>query len=177
MMTVNGLSSTFGGLNASARCHKESHVYQSPQEKIVMFEFMRAVQTLFQRNTLNGDSRFAIQNPRIVETKTTTMSRIAFQSIVTKFRLPMALMLFATLIGPVAALDNDIVLQQYPGTNMIVPHPEPHLPLGLIGTYVLIVAGLLTTAKKLLGPLMGISSVLWFIMRNDAAIKPGTAWT
>lgn len=91
-------------------------------------------------------------------------------------KTPLAFMLFLMLIGSARALDNDIALQPYPA-NMIAPDPGHRASIGLVGTYALVVAGLLTTtAASLLGPLMGVSSVLWFIMRNDAAIKPSASW-
>ncbi|KAF2647369.1 hypothetical protein K491DRAFT_723494 [Lophiostoma macrostomum CBS 122681] len=41
----------------------------------------------------------------------------------------------------------------------------------------LILSGHLTgAARTLLGPLMGITGIMWFIMRNDAAIKPVVSW-
>lgn len=40
----------------------------------------------------------------------------------------------------------------------------------LAGHYVVAVSG------ALIGPLMGISSVLWLVMRNDAAIAPKSSW-
>lgn len=33
-----------------------------------------------------------------------------------------------------------------------------------------------TVSSNLLGPLMGISSMLWLMMRNDSAIDPRLAW-
>ena len=33
-----------------------------------------------------------------------------------------------------------------------------------------------TVSGNLLGPLMGISSILWLMMRNDSAINPRLAW-
>jgi hypothetical protein len=90
---------------------------------------------------------------------------------------PLALMLILATIGPAAAIDIDIALQSYTGATMTTPDVGTRLPIGLIGSYALIVTGLLTTAaNNVLGPLMGISSVLWFIMRNDAAIRPGASW-
>ncbi|KAH7411720.1 hypothetical protein DE146DRAFT_627761 [Phaeosphaeria sp. MPI-PUGE-AT-0046c] len=40
----------------------------------------------------------------------------------------------------------------------------------------LIIAYLSSATMNLLGPIMGISSILWFVMRNDEAVKPGFAW-
>lgn len=33
-----------------------------------------------------------------------------------------------------------------------------------------------TVASTLIGPSMGITSVLWLVMRNDAAIQPRWSW-
>jgi hypothetical protein len=97
---------------------------------------------------------------------------------IAKMRMPLALILTAALIGPASALDNEIALQPYAGASTMMPDPNIRFPIGLVGTYALIATGLLTTTtKNLLGPLMGISSVLWFIMRNDAAIKPSASWS
>jgi hypothetical protein len=82
-------------------------------------------------------------------------------------KLLMALVLTMASIGPTRALDNEMT-----------PDPGTRIPIGLVGTYALIVAGLLTsTTKSLLGTFMGISSVLWFIMRNDAAIGLRASWS
>lgn len=87
-----------------------------------------------------------------------------------------AFLLFLTLIGSASALDNEIALQPYQ-TIIGTPDPGNRIQLGLICTYIVMIAGVLTTATtNLLGPLMGVSSVLWFIMRNDAAIQPSIAW-
>ncbi|KAF2267604.1 hypothetical protein CC78DRAFT_530695 [Lojkania enalia] len=40
----------------------------------------------------------------------------------------------------------------------------------VIGSYVVILS------KNSLGPLMGISSILWVMMRNDPAISPKLSW-
>jgi len=95
----------------------------------------------------------------------------------TNFKLSCAFMLLATMIGRATAAD-ELALQPHPGANIVTMDRDQRLPFGLVGTYMLVVAGLLTTtAQTLLGPLMGVSSVLWFIMRNDAAIKPSISWT
>lgn len=94
-----------------------------------------------------------------------------------RLKTPLTLVLFVTLIGPAAALDNEIILAQYPGATMMAPDRRAQMQMEFLGTYILFVTTLLTaTSKNLLGPLMGISSVLWFIMRNDAAIKPTISW-
>jgi len=111
-----------------------------------------------------------------IETEVARIMRL-FSHMV-RLKIPLALLLCATVIGPVTAFDTpDTTLAQYPRANTIVPHPRPQMQMGLVGTYILVVAGLVTTTtKNLLGPLMGVSSVMWFIMRNDAAIKPSISW-
>ncbi|KAF2826156.1 hypothetical protein CC86DRAFT_406450 [Ophiobolus disseminans] len=79
------------------------------------------------------------------------------------------------LLDPVMAQD-ELALQLYSRADILVSDLDPRLPVNLAGTYMLVIAGLVTTAQDLLGPLMGVSSVLWFIMRNDAAIEPSIAW-
>lgn len=39
-----------------------------------------------------------------------------------------------------------------------------------------IFGGVATISRSLIGPLMGISSMLWLMMRNDSAIDPRMAW-
>ena len=58
------------------------------------------------------------------------------------------------------------------------PMPEViQLAIGAVTATFILSSGYLTgAARTLLGPLMGITSVLWFIMRNDAAISPTLSW-
>lgn len=76
-------------------------------------------------------------------------------------------------ITPAGAFDE-------PGTlshSLVSHHHDNHTPIGptfalffLIGQYVVAFSGFLV------GPLMGITSVLWLMMRNDAAISPKASW-
>lgn len=48
---------------------------------------------------------------------------------------------------------------------------------GVFIGFIMAIPGCMSLAlTSLLGPLMGTSSVLWFIMRNDEAVKPRFAW-
>jgi len=129
------------------------------------------------RNTARDFAHIVLQKYRSPNLETGTASSIRLSAQIASFKVPATLMLFASFVGSAAANDNEIALAQYTGANMIAPDPRPRIQLGLVATYILVVTGLLTTTmKNLLGPLMGISSVLWFIMRNDAAIKPSISW-
>jgi hypothetical protein len=98
-------------------------------------------------------------------------------SSIVKLQIPLAFILVAALISPASAIEDEIALQGYHDTTATQPDAGPQFPLSLIGTYVLFVVGLVITATtNFSGPLMGISSVLWFMMRNDAAIKPSISW-
>lgn len=54
---------------------------------------------------------------------------------------------------------------------------DGHEPIIAIAT-ILILAGhqFVAFSGTLIGPSMGISSVLWLVMRNDAAIEPEWSW-
>lgn len=45
-----------------------------------------------------------------------------------------------------------------------------------IATIMFIGQQAIALSGALIGPLMGISSVLWLVMRNDIAIEPRTSW-
>jgi len=89
------------------------------------------------------------------------------------------------LVVPVAAMDNQMALAPYPVQNAygaFAANPPPRFPirapLASICTATFIAAGyMLAMASQMLGSLMGVTSVLWFIMRNDAAIQPSFSWT
>jgi hypothetical protein len=110
-------------------------------------------------------------------TETAIVGSMRLLSHIGKIKTPLAIMLFAALISPATATDTEIALHQYPTASLGAPDPGAGVQMAFVGTYILVAAGLLvTTAQSLLAPLMGISSVLWFIMRNDAAIKPSVSW-
>ncbi|KAL5386636.1 hypothetical protein DPSP01_004000 [Paraphaeosphaeria sporulosa] len=83
----------------------------------------------------------------------------------------------AALIAPVTAIDDRLVL----GRTFAVPdmdvHPVPTIAIGTLTSMLFLCGGhLMGTARGLIGPLMGITSVLYFMMRNDAAVEPIIAW-
>lgn len=52
-----------------------------------------------------------------------------------------------------------------------------YMAIGIMIGFVMAIPGYLSRVMtSLLGPLMGTSSVLWFVMRNDEAVKPRFAW-
>ena len=99
--------------------------------------------------------------------------------------VPLTLLLvFTNLVVPVAAMDNQIALAPYPVQNtygIFTANPPPGFPIRVpfasIGTMAFFAIGyMVTMASQMLGPLMGVTSVLWFIMRNDAAVQPSFSW-
>jgi hypothetical protein len=63
------------------------------------------------------------------------------------------------------------------------PMPEeanaglPRFAVGALTGLVFLISGyLMGAARSFVGPLMGITSVLWFMMRNDPAVKPEVSW-
>jgi hypothetical protein len=68
-------------------------------------------------------------------------------------------------------------------TGYYFPMPEepnadlPRFAAGALTGLVFLITGyLMGAARSFLGPLMGITSVLWFMMRNDPAVKPEISW-
>ena len=100
--------------------------------------------------------------------------------------VPLAIFFVVTnLVVPVAAMDNQMALAPYPVQNAygaFAANPPPRFPLRVpltsLGATTFLAAGsLLAMASQMLGSLMGVTSVLWFIMRNDAAVQPSFSWT
>ena len=100
--------------------------------------------------------------------------------------VPLTIFLVLTnLVVPVASMDNQISLATYPVQNTHGGHmanqnsqPPLRLPFLAIGTMSFVAVGYMATlASHMLGPLMGITSVLWFIMRNDTAVRPSFSWS
>jgi len=100
--------------------------------------------------------------------------------------VPLAIFIVVTsLVVPVAAMDNQMALGPYPVQNAygaFAANPPPRFPLRVpltsLGATTFLAAGsLLAMASQMLGSLMGVTSVLWFIMRNDAAVQPSFSWT
>ena len=144
------------------------------------------------QNTLFGATTASTTQLRV-----TTAPRTPFSGTLTSFLsprirplaktifVPLTLFIFFTnLIVPVAAMDNQIALAPYPVQNaygVFTANPPPRfpirIPLATMGTMAFVAVGyLMTMAGQMLGPLMGVTSVLWFIMRNDAAVQPSFSW-
>lgn len=95
----------------------------------------------------------------------------------TRARLPiwlLVMLVVLALASPVAAADEDVYASFRIPTNH--RHSCRHLIgpilvlLTFLGQYVLVFSG------TLVGPLMGMTSMLWLIMRNDVAIDPKVSW-
>lgn len=95
------------------------------------------------------------------------------------------LIILTNIVVPVIAMDNQISMASYPVQNshgISMANPTPGYPMrGFLvstGTMAIVIVGyMVTMASQMLGPLMGITSVLWFIMRNDVAIRPSFSWS
>jgi hypothetical protein len=74
---------------------------------------------------------------------------------------------------PVAGMDdNPYVLSSY---QHQAAHSQP--PIGTLLHLCVFIGGLaVAVSSNIVGPLMGISSVLWLMMRNDPAVDPKIAW-
>ncbi|KAF2443746.1 hypothetical protein P171DRAFT_522244 [Karstenula rhodostoma CBS 690.94] len=83
----------------------------------------------------------------------------------------------AVLIAPAAAMDDQLVLgRAFPIPDVEV-HQVPMIAIGTLTSMLFLCGGyLMGAARSLVGPLMGVSSVLYFMMRNDAAVEPVLAW-
>jgi len=91
----------------------------------------------------------------------------------------MAAFVLSLFIAPVAAMENQALSREriVPVTNPRFPYQTPAFAISsFTGMLIFCAACLLGTLKGWLGPLMGITSVLWFIMRNDPAVRPRLAW-
>jgi hypothetical protein len=89
-----------------------------------------------------------------------------------------AVLTYAALIAPTAAMDDHLVLERafaVPGVMEV--HQVPRIAIGTLTGMMFLCGGYLVgAARSLVGPLMGITSVLYFMMRNDAAVAPVFAW-
>jgi hypothetical protein len=74
---------------------------------------------------------------------------------------------------PVAAMDdNPYALSSY---QHQAAHSQP--PIGTLLHLCVFIGGLaVAVSSNIVGPLMGISSVLWLMMRNDPAVDPRISW-
>jgi hypothetical protein len=48
--------------------------------------------------------------------------------------------------------------------------------IAFLTALILTICNLVAFSGTLIGPCMGVSSVLWLVMRNDAAIEPKWSW-
>lgn len=65
----------------------------------------------------------------------------------------------------------------YALATISVHHAPPRTPIGTFFRVCFLIGDVaVTISSNLLGPLMGIASVLWLMMRNDSAIDPRVAW-
>lgn len=82
-------------------------------------------------------------------------------------------LLCATLVQPVVAINSYALgpVRQHDPSNQ-----GPMRERSFVQFCVFIGAVAFTFSSTLLGPLMGISSMLWLMMRNDSAIDPRLAW-
>lgn len=86
---------------------------------------------------------------------------------------------FAALVAPAAAMDNQVILGSAPFVfpEAVNPHQVPRVAIGTCTGIVFLWGGyFMGTAKSVVGPLMGFTSVLYMMMRNDDAVKPVLAW-
>jgi hypothetical protein len=83
-------------------------------------------------------------------------------------------LLCATYTPQAAALDDEYAL------GPIRPHLYSNQGQARQGLFIqccVLIGGVaFTVSSSLLGPLTGISSMLWLMMRNDSAIDPRLAW-
>ncbi|KAF1967355.1 hypothetical protein BU23DRAFT_602915 [Bimuria novae-zelandiae CBS 107.79] len=77
-----------------------------------------------------------------------------------------------TLLPHVAAFENDDAL----GPTTHQSGGQGYARQGFFIQHCFLIGGVALTASSLLGPLMGICSMLWLMMRNDAAVDPRLAW-
>ncbi|KAJ4347949.1 uncharacterized protein N0V89_009321 [Didymosphaeria variabile] len=84
----------------------------------------------------------------------------------------------AMLIAPAAAMDDHLVLGRvFSAPDVYEIHQVPTMAIGTLTGMLLLCGGyLMGAARSLVGPLMGITSVLYFMLRNDAAVEAVLAW-
>jgi hypothetical protein len=94
----------------------------------------------------------------------------------TRARISMRLVaafIILALVTPAAALDEPYALSSASAGQ---PH-NSRLRIGFFFTILLLVGQYAVAfSGTLVGPLMGITSILWLMMRNDAAISPKASW-
>ncbi|KAH7073839.1 hypothetical protein BKA63DRAFT_514884 [Paraphoma chrysanthemicola] len=84
----------------------------------------------------------------------------------------------ALLISPAIAMDDQVVaVMSHTATDTTLISIASGVEWGTFGAISIVTADLLRSkSRTVLAPLMGISSVLWFMMRNDSAIPPKLSW-
>jgi hypothetical protein len=95
----------------------------------------------------------------------------------TRVRLPTQMILalaFFALLSPATAFDNE---SYTPSNASRIRHLSYWTPIAYCLAILLLIGHQsVNWSKPLLEPLMGITSVLWLMMRNDAAISPKASW-
>lgn len=87
----------------------------------------------------------------------------------------LVLLVFLILVAPAAAAENGLYASFRTNNN---GHTHGHI-LGVnqwLGLVILLSQYGVAASGAVVGPLMGTTSVLWLIMRNDAAIDPKLSW-
>lgn len=90
-----------------------------------------------------------------------------------------AALTFAALVAPAAAMDHQVVwgIAPFVFSEAVDPHQVPRVAIGTCAGMVFLWGGyFMGVAKSVVGPLMGFTSVLYMMMRNDDAVKPVLAW-
>jgi hypothetical protein len=83
-------------------------------------------------------------------------------------------LVFCALIIPTAALDNESHMLAHASRSHVDVHWSP---IGLCLTILFLVGHHFVALFHIsVGPLMGTTSILWLMMRNDAAISPKVSW-
>jgi hypothetical protein len=81
---------------------------------------------------------------------------------------------FCASVTPIAALDNESLGLVHVSRSRSYAH---WMPVGFCITMLFFVGRqLVALSNSLVGPLMGITSILWPMMRNDATISPKASW-
>jgi len=86
--------------------------------------------------------------------------------------------LFMMLVKPATALDEPQALSPTAAAAAAGYYYHPRYPIGFfISLLLLIGQSFASFSSTLVGPAMGITSVLWLMLRNDSAISPRASWT
>ena len=86
--------------------------------------------------------------------------------------------LFSMLVMPVSALDEPQAVSSTAAAAAASYYYHPRYPIGFfISLLVLIGQSFASFSSTLVGPAMGVTSVMWLMLRNDSAISPRESWT